>query len=71
VIKQPAITINRCYITAQNTFSHDTLSLKGYSFFVLEIGSFYNSPRVKLLSFIVIESIQPISGSGGTTFSIA
>jgi len=39
--------------------------------FFLEIGSFYNSPRFKLLSFTIIESIQPISGSGGTTFSIA
>jgi len=35
------------------------------------IGSFYNSPRVKLLSFTFFESIQPIYGSGGTTFSIA
>jgi len=26
----------------------------------LEIGSFYNSPRVKQLSFTVFESIQPI-----------
>ncbi len=37
----------------------------------LEIGSFYNSPRVKQLSFTVFESIQPISGSGGSTFSLA
>ncbi len=36
----------------------------------LEIGSFYNSPRVKQLSFTVFESIQPISGSGGSTFSL-
>jgi len=36
----------------------------------LEIGSFYN-PRVKMLSFTFFESIQPISGSDGTTFSIA
>jgi len=28
----------------------------------LEIGSFYNSPEVKLLSFTFFESIQPISG---------
>ncbi len=34
-------------------------------------GTFYNSPRVKQLSFTVFESIQPISGSGGGTFSIA
>jgi len=34
--------------------------LKGYSTFFLEIGSFYNSPRVKLLSFTVFECIQPI-----------
>jgi len=46
--------------------------LKGILYFFLEIRSFYNSPRVKLLSFTVFESIQPISGSGGsTTFSIA
>jgi len=45
--------------------------LKGYSTFFLEIGSFYNSPRVKLLSLTFFESIQPISGSGGATFSIA
>jgi len=29
-------------------------------FFFLEIGSFYNSPRVKQLSFTVFESIQTI-----------
>jgi len=45
--------------------------IKGYSTFFLEIRSFYNSPRVKLLSFTFFEFIQPISGSGTTTFSIA
>ncbi len=44
--------------------------LKEHSTF-LEIGSFYNSPRVKQLSFTVFESIQPISGAGGSTFSLA
>jgi len=34
--------------------------LKGYSTFFLEIGSFYNSPIVKQLSFTVFESIQLI-----------
>jgi len=34
--------------------------LKGILHFYLEIGSFYNSPRVKQLSFTVFESIQPI-----------
>jgi len=29
-------------------------------FFFLEIGSFYNFPRVKQLGFTVFESIQPI-----------
>jgi len=33
--------------------------LEGYSTF-LEIGSFYNSLRVKYLGFIIFESIQPI-----------
>ncbi len=37
----------------------------------LKIGSFSNLPRVKELSFTVFESIQPISGSGGSTFSLA
>jgi len=37
------------------------LHLKGYStFFFLEIDSFYNSPRVKQLSFTVFECIQTI-----------
>ncbi len=36
-----------------------------------EIGSFSKSPRVKKLSFTIFESIQPISGSGGSTFSLA
>jgi len=40
--------------------SIDTDVLKGYSTFFLEIGSFYNSPRIKQLSFTVFESIQLI-----------
>jgi len=35
-------------------------SLKGYSTFFGNKGSFYNSPRVKLLSFTIFESIQLI-----------
>jgi len=36
------------------TYNHpDGFSLKGYSTFFLEIGSFYNSPRVKLLGFTI------------------
>jgi len=35
-------------------------TLKGYSTFFGEIGSFYNFPRVKLLSLTVFESIQLI-----------
>ncbi len=42
-----------------------------YTPIFLKIGSFYNSPRVKQLSFTVFETIQPISGSGGSTFSLA
>jgi len=34
--------------------------LKGYSTFFGNIGSFYKSPRVKQLSFTVLQSIQPI-----------
>ncbi len=34
-----------------------------------KIGSFYNSPRIKQLSFAISESIQPISESGGSTFN--
>ncbi len=57
-------------------FSHDiSLSngncdviLKEHSTF-LEIGLFYNSPRAKQLRFTVFESIQPISGSDGSTRS--
>ncbi len=52
------------------TLDHKT-SLKGTLHFFLKIGSFYNSPRVKQLSFTVFESIQLISGSGGSTFSLA
>ncbi len=47
------------------------IAIKGTVHFFLEIGKFYKSPRVKKLSFIVFESIQPISGAGGSTFSIA
>ncbi len=47
----------------------DGLSLKEHSTF-FGIGSFYTSPRVKKLRFTVFESIQPISGSGGSTFSL-
>ncbi len=36
----------------------------------LNIGSFYDFPRVKELSFPMFESIQPISGSGASTFSV-
>uniref|UniRef100_A0A673KU96 Ubiquitin-like modifier-activating enzyme 6 n=1 Tax=Sinocyclocheilus rhinocerous TaxID=307959 RepID=A0A673KU96_9TELE len=36
---------------------------------IFESSSFSNSPGVKQLSFTVFESIQPISGSGGSTFS--
>jgi len=43
------------------------LALKGYSTFILfiflEIGSFYNSPRVTQLGFTVFQSIQPIFGN--------
>ncbi len=45
-------------------------ALKEHSTF-LEIGEFYNSPRVKQLSFTIFESIQPISGSGVSTFNLA
>jgi len=48
-----------------------TPALKGYTPLFLEIRTFYNSPRVKLLSLTFFESIQPISGSGSTTFGIA
>jgi len=34
--------------------------IKGILHFFLEIGSFYNSPRVEQLGFTVFESIQPI-----------
>ncbi len=37
----------------------------------LEISSLSNSPRVKELSLTIFESIQPISGSSGSTFSVA
>jgi len=35
------------------------ITFKGILHFFLEIGSFYNSPRVKQLSFTIFESIQP------------
>ncbi len=39
---------------------------------IFENSSFSNSPRVKQLSFTVFESIHKlISGSGGSTFSVA
>lgn len=44
--------------------------LKEHSFF-LPIDSFYNVPRFKQLSFIIFKSTQPISGFGGSTFSLA
>ncbi len=34
-----------------------------------EHSTFLESPRVKKLSFTVFESIQPISGSGGSTLA--
>jgi len=61
---------NVCNQTNMNTESA-FLCVKGILHFFLERGSFYNYPRVKVLSFTVFGSIQPISGSGGTTFSIA
>jgi len=50
-----------CYVTylqfSRNvTLSEELLVLKGYSTF-LELGSFYNSPRVKQLDITVFESI--------------
>ncbi len=47
-----------------------SVGLKEHSVF-LKIGSFYISSRVKQLSFTLFESIQPISGSGGSNFSLA
>ncbi len=47
-----------------------SVGLKEHSTF-LKIGSFYISSRVKQLSFTLFESIQPISGSGGSNFSLA
>ncbi len=46
-------------------------SIKRKAPLFLKIGSFSNYPRVKQLSFTVSESIQPISGSSGNTFSLA
>ncbi len=37
--------------------------LKGTLHFFLELGSFYNSPRVKQLSFTVFESIQQVKAN--------
>ncbi len=51
--------------------SFESIMFKGTLHFFLEIGSFYTSPRVKKLRFTVFESIQPISGSGGSTFILA
>ncbi len=47
------------------------VTLKEHSTFGGEICSFCNSPRVKQLSFTIFQSIQPISGSGGRSFSVA
>ncbi len=47
-------------------------SLKEYSTFFWKWAHFgLNSPRVNQLIFTVFESIQPISGSGSNTFSLA
>ncbi len=58
------------YIKLKYYLENTKFVLKEHSIF-LEIGSFSKSPRVKQLSFTVFESIQPISGSGGSTFSLA
>ncbi len=55
----------------QTSLNEPLYSLKEHSTFFLEICSFYNSPRVKQLSFTDFESIQLISGSGRSTFSLA
>ncbi len=46
------------------------LSLKRNTTF-FKIGSFSHSTRIKQLSFTIFESIQPISGSGGSPFNVA
>jgi len=51
-------------VLSEGIFTYDLAilkrtELKGYSTF-LEIGSFYNSFKVKQLSFTIFESIQPI-----------
>jgi len=55
--------LNQSKMTVQdllkNLIQLNAIYLKGYSTF-LEIGSFYNSPRVKQLIFTVFESIQTI-----------
>ncbi len=67
-------TIKTYLKTGEIVFSflqkHSYSLLKGTLPF-LKIGSFYNSPRVKQLSFTIFQSIQPIAGSGGSTFSLA
>jgi len=47
-------------VYTDNGFNLNDQDLKGILHFFLEIGSFYNSPRVKQLSFTVFKSIQPI-----------
>jgi len=41
------------WVLCQAYIKYSVTILKGYSTFFLEIGSFYNSPRVKHLSFTV------------------
>jgi len=55
------ILIPRRHLTdsIDHTSTSNDYPLKGYSTF-LEIGSFYNSLRVKQLGFTVFELIQPI-----------
>ncbi len=52
-------------------FETNLIYLKEYSTFTKKFGYFYNSPRVKQLSFTVYESIQLISGTGFSAFSLA
>lgn len=48
----------------------DTCHLKEHST-LFKIDSFYNSSGVKRLGFTILETIQLISDSGGSTFSLA
>jgi len=43
-----------------STYPHFVKGILTFFFFFLEIGSFYNSPRVKQFGFTVFKSIQPI-----------